>query len=1451
MSELQTDLSLNPYFDDFNPDSNQYAVLFKPSLPVQVRELNSLQSILQDQITKFGRNVFQEGSVIDGCSFTFDNNYTFVKINDNYSNGAAFTISDFVGRVVYNKNGLQATIINATQGLLSQAPALNTLYIKYLNSGTYSNSAQQSTFDPADTLVIASTANVAVGNVAVASNTGNVSIGNVTGSAYAMTVTEGTIFKKGYFIRFPTQTAVVTPYSNVPDGLSVGFGVIESVDTALSNTALLDNAAGAPNYSSPGADRLVLTPNLVVRATSNTSNTSDFFSVCDFSAGKPVTIKNDPQLSSIGKQLAQTVYETNGDFVVNPFILSVKSKVPSDPLVANTLNLISSPGLGYVKGYRVDFLNNSSVNLRKGTDTESFLQHQTSLNFGYYVIVYQLVGDFNNQNLAQVELHNDARMAVSNTTYLATSYSSSSKIGTAYVRGIELNSGTPGFDATYLMYLFDIQMSAGYSFSQTKSIVLNNGGGTVGAVADVVLTYNYSTNTNIAQIQEIINNTNIYPFGQKAIVANGFNNTSYIYRNRSNTTFSSTGNTTITIPAPVGTGTENFIYSGTLSYSQAGSFEVIPTINAYSSNNTGTVTISSSAAANGSSQIVGSGTTFTSKYSAGDVIYVSNTTTSAYRQIVSIVSDTSLYVDAPFASNTSTMVHQEFWPAGLPIPFVNRPNRSISISGTTATLNLGTTTNGAFNVSTYYDVDRSATVPISKVINRGTLVRINLSNNVGGVSGPWCLGVPDVFKLNHVWVCNSTSGYVNTGIDAVSSFNLDNGQRDGYYGLGYISSNTALANTTLLLVSIDHFTYNQTQGVGFFTANSYPIDDINTSNAAAITTAQIPVFTSPTKGTTFDLRDSADFRPFAANTAAANNSFAANSVNVNPSAALTFSVLSSGAHSPSPNYNFVTDLAHYLPRIDRVSLTTSGQMIVTEGIPSITPAAPPEPPRTMTLGSAYVPPYPTLAPSDAASYKRYDYSVTTSLSQNQRYTMANIKSLDDRISSLEYYTSLSQLEQATASTNIVSSVTGQNRFQNGILVDPFAGFNITNTLDPTFLMAIDVNAHQARPYFEQHMLGPYVDSISDEYSSSGSVVSLPYTATLFQSQPYASKYRNCVEGNVFDWVGTMSLSPSGDTSPDTKVAPDVVNNLDLASNFVNLSATQGWGTTWGNWVTTSSNSVSTQTATAPTTSYNPDGSSTTVYGSQINTTTTLNQTQTGTQLSVTTSNTQLNLGTFVQNVSILPYIVSRSVFFSASGMKPSTKLYSYFNSTPVSNSCVQLTLYTGSVSVNNNSTVTSNGYHVYTDSSNNNYTYNSTSLGTGLSSDANGNVYGIFVIPGKTFQAGDLTFQLADVSSLVQGANAIQTQASATYVGSGLSISLAKSVLNTQKATVALAEVVNTKTIQQNTVTAGPPLNVVYTPAPYVPPSYDYGWSGGVVGDWGSGGGGGGNGGAGGGGDGH
>ena len=114
----------------------------------------------------------------------------------------------------------------------------------------------------------------------------------------------------------------------------------------------------------------------------------------------------------------------------------------------------------------------------------------------------------------------------------------------------------------------------------------------------------------------------------------------------------------------------------------------------------------------------------------------------------------------------------------------------------------------------------------------------------------------------------------------------------------------------------------------------------------------------------------------------------------------------------------------------------------------------------------------------------------------------------------------------------------------------------------------------------------------------------------------------------------------------------------------------------------------------------------------------------GTQLNVSTTNQQYNLGNFVQNVSILPYIPSKTIRFTAYGLKPSTRVWAYFSNVPVSAWCAPIT---DSVNYSTDSIANSQLTSV---------------KGTPLYTDINGFIDGIFTIPPNTFQSQQNIFQL-------------------------------------------------------------------------------------------------------------
>ena len=154
---INTDLNVAPYFDDYQLENQYYRVLFKPGYAVQARELTQLQTMLQNQVEQFGDNLFKEGSIIKGCTFTDLNDLRFVKVENReaQSDGTTYfdpeayvstritttettggieTEVDVVYVLVGQSSGVSAQVISASRGFVTRPPNLNTFFIRYLNT---------------------------------------------------------------------------------------------------------------------------------------------------------------------------------------------------------------------------------------------------------------------------------------------------------------------------------------------------------------------------------------------------------------------------------------------------------------------------------------------------------------------------------------------------------------------------------------------------------------------------------------------------------------------------------------------------------------------------------------------------------------------------------------------------------------------------------------------------------------------------------------------------------------------------------------------------------------------------------------------------------------------------------------------------------------------------------------------------------------------------------------------------------------------------------------------------------------------------------------------------------------------------------------------------------------------------------------------------------------------
>ena len=189
--------------------------------------------------------------------------------------------------------------------------------------------------------------------------------------------------------------------------------------------------------------------------------------------------------------------------------------------------------------------------------------------------------------------------------------------------------------------------------------------------------------------------------------------------------------------------------------------------------------------------------------------------------------------------------------------------------------------------------------------------------------------------------------------------------------------------------------------------------------------------------------------------------------------------------------------------------------------------------------------------------------------------MKDIRKLEDRIERMEYYTTLSLLEQDTLNTSIKDAVTGLDRFKSGIVVDNFSGHNVGDTFSTEYKCAIDMQSQQLRPQHFTTQVELREQATDDPsrgakgYRKAGSLVTLDYTDQEFIKNPFATETINLNPFLVFQYKGSLLLDPPLMKWKDTERRPNlVVNDNNLFDTIQNMADENGvLGTVWNEWQT--------------------------------------------------------------------------------------------------------------------------------------------------------------------------------------------------------------------------------------------------------------------------------------------
>lgn len=915
-------------------------------------------------------------------------------------------------------------------------------------------------------------------------------IGSAVGNGYAFAVSNGVIYQKGFFLNVDAQRIIVEKYSQYPNNVSVGFETTEEIITSNIDSTLLDNALGTRNETAPGANRLKLTPKLFIQDTDVARANNDFLTLVEWNDGKPYKQNKTTQYSVIGKEMAKRTYDSSGNFVLDTFYVTTDSTANA-ALESQYYTAVVDPGTAYIGGYKTETTSNYRINVPKGTDTKITKGQRISLNYDTYVRLKEVGGLFQFSTGDLVQIYDAPKTFLSNTTLLTTANTTpqGNQIGTARIRSMNLESGTPG-DATaiYRLSVFNIQMNAGKNFKNARSLYYN-GSAYVG-IADIVTELDATTGSTIAKVYGINNDSLVFKTGLESI--RNTNNSIYIYRTIDQT--STVGNNGILTKSVASNPNEVFPYSGNLSSSQLLDLVVVP----LSNNLVGYTSLTGNCSVNTTSaNMIGTGTTFIADLQAGDYVTIAaNSSVTNIKKIVSVVNNSLAILDSNCSFSNTNCLNYRTFPKNLPVPFGPRSGLTANVNSNNnvLVLNFGTTFAGttSTNCAIAYNVQKTNTTSTSKTANRNQFVKILASNNAGGMSGPWCLGVSDVFRLRNVFIGNST---VNTAsVKITDEFYIDHNQNSDYLDLSYLykrpKSSLVLANTDYLLVQFDYFTssdagYKDTVSY-LHTSNSAQIASIDSSALSSLTdmaaSFEVPEINT-SSGETYDLLNCIDFRPAVVNTIA--TSITANAAVVNPPYALSFGNTADPSNTkkfPLPNSLFTTDIEYYLGRTDTIVIGPDSNIVVSKGPGSADPSKRYEPnisPDSLKLQNIIVPPYPNITKkfsdrvleiidtktiNEVQSGKRLtNHQINPTLNANnialnqpKAYTAEETAKLERRIKTLEYYQGLSTLETSITNKVIPSSIDGSiNRFKFGFFVDDFSTKIYSDLTNPQYSTSIE------------------------------------------------------------------------------------------------------------------------------------------------------------------------------------------------------------------------------------------------------------------------------------------------------------------------------------------------------------------------------------------------------------
>lgn len=382
-----TNTNTGPYYDDFAPKKRFNQILFQPRT-VQARELNQLQTILQNQIERFGSHIFQEGAVVIPGGF----------------NTTRHEVS--IGLELLNASD-ETTIFGVADDMFIQSVDTNhkmRVHKLLKADGTYQITAIGDVVETGGNINFIEGERVQITSVRPSTGVeGRDAYANIkhVGKATTASVAEGVYYARGYFIDVDTQEIVVSRISDKVNE-KVGFLVKEDIVTSAVDNTLFSNAAGEPNYKAPGADRLRI--QLELKSYPATTELPDnFIQLMKVEEGNVSTQVDNSQYNLLAQSMAQRTFEQAGDYTVDTHELDIQTH-PTD---ATKVQVSLDSGTSYVRGHRIRNDDRILLDADRAREVAKANNTVTSSIYGSFITVKDMKGVPPIGSSVRIDLLND------------------------------------------------------------------------------------------------------------------------------------------------------------------------------------------------------------------------------------------------------------------------------------------------------------------------------------------------------------------------------------------------------------------------------------------------------------------------------------------------------------------------------------------------------------------------------------------------------------------------------------------------------------------------------------------------------------------------------------------------------------------------------------------------------------------------------------------------------------------------------------------------------------------------------------------------------------------------------------------------------------------------------------------------------------------------------------